>query len=294
MGQKLYAGQASLSLSHFLTRSLSGTRIGVIGAGTMGQALIKGLLARGVSPGAIQAVEADPDTRRRVARRFKIAVSRDAATVASRCEMILLAVKPQQMAEVVESLAPQVTRRHLVISIAAGITLRWFQRRLPGVPLARVMPNLPATVGGACSALTMGRFATARHRRLARGMFEAVGEVVELPERLFNAITAVSGSGPAYLLFLLEAWQEAARLLGVPHEVAQTMIRCTLEGSLRLWQVGGQPPASLIARVASKGGTTEAALRHLDRRKVRAAFIEAVQAAARRSEELAWRESGGR
>jgi pyrroline-5-carboxylate reductase len=267
-------------------------RVGLIGAGTMGQALIGGLLARGVSPRAIQAVEADPETRRRVARRFGIAVGRDAPMPARCCETILLAVKPQQMAEVVESLAPHVTRRHLVISIAAGITLRWLQRRLPGVPLARVMPNLPATVGGACSALTLGRFATARHRRLARAICEAVGTVVELPERLFNAITAVSGSGPAYVFFLMDAWQEAARLLGVPTEVARTMIASTIEGSLRLWQASGQPPASLIARVASKGGTTEAALRHLDRRQVRAAFIEAVQAAASRSAALSVASSG--
>jgi pyrroline-5-carboxylate reductase len=263
--------------------------IGIIGSGKMGQALIKGLLAHGVSRRAIRAADESAAIRAQVRRRFRVSVTNRNAAVARQADVLILAVKPQQLPQALAELSPSLGRRQLVISIAAGITLRWLQRRLPGTAVIRVMPNLPATVGCGFAAMAAGRAATPRHRAIARELFEAVGDVVELPERHFNAITAVSGSGPAYVFFLVHAWERAARSLGLPGNVARRAIRRTLDGSLRLLEGSGEPPEVLIAKVASKRGTTEAALKVLGRRRVLAHFIEALQAAARRSKELAWR-----
>lgn len=267
---------------------LRAQRIGLIGAGTMGQALIKGLLAQGVSPKRLSASDASAAIRRAVKSRFKITVSDENRAIARRCGVLILAVKPQQFAEVVGELAPALSRDHLVISIAAGITLRWLQRRLPGVPIVRVMPNLPATVGCGFAAIALGHAARPAHRAIAQAIFGGVGEVIELPERHFDVITAVSGSGPAYVFFLVRAWEQTAKSLGLPSAVARRAILVTLAGGLVLLDESGISAEELIARVASKGGTTEAALKVLARRHVAAHFGEALRAAARRSRQLAW------
>ena len=269
--------------------TLRGVSIGVIGAGKMGQALINGLRACGVPARAIVAAEADAATRQAVRRRFRIRVTSDVAHVARASDIVMLAVKPQQFPGVVERIAPHLTRRHLVVSIAAGITLRWLHQRLPrGVPVVRVMPNLPATVGCGFSAIAAGAAAGARHRTMVKALCGAVGEAVELPERYFDAITAVSGSGPAYVFLLVQMWEEAARSLGLPARVAHRAIRATLAGSVKLLQASGDPAEELVRKVASKGGTTEAALKVLARRRVPAHFLEALRAASLRSKELSW------
>ena len=260
----------------------------MIGAGTMGQALLTGLLAHRVSRRALCASDASAATRAVIRRRFRIETVEDNLHVARQSNVVILAVKPQQFPQVLASIAGGVTKRHLVISIAAGITLRWLEQRWPGVPIIRVMPNLPATVSCGFSALTVGRWATPRHRAIARTIFEAVGEVVELPESAFDAITAVSGSGPAYVFLLIAMWEEAARALGLSPAIAQRAIRQTLKGSLELWRTRHVTAQQLIEHVASKGGTTEAALKILTQRRVAAYFLEALRAAARRSKQLAW------
>ena len=271
-----------------MTRILRGMTIGIIGSGKMGQALIKGLLAQGIAPAAVCASDADAARRREVRRRFRVWVTDDNGTIGRACDVLVLAVKPQQFPEVVPALERSFRRRPLVVSIAAGVTLRWLEARLPKVPVIRVMPNLLATVGRAFSAIAAGRSATARHRAIARALFGAVGEVVELPERTFDAVTAVSGSGPAYVFFLVRAWEEAARALGLPPVVASRAIRATLAGSGALLEASGTSADTLISQVASKGGTTEAALTVLQRQRVQAHIIEALRAAAKRSKQLAW------
>lgn len=270
-------------------QTLHRTTIGILGAGKMGQALIKGLLAQGLSKRALRAADPNRSIRRHVARRFGIAVSPGNADVIRRADVVILAVKPQQLPEVIAQITPHLAHRPLVISIAAGIRLRWLQRRLRGVPVVRVMPNLAATVGCGFAAIAPGTTARARHRRITQAIFQAVGDVVELPERHFDAITAVSGSGPAYVFFLVQAWEAAARSLGLPPAVASQAIRRTLEGSARLLNESGEEAATLVGKVASKGGTTEAALRVLARRRMQTHFIEALRAAARRSKTLSWR-----
>ena len=260
--------------------------IAFIGAGKMGQALIRGLLTSGVARAHLTAADADAGIRRAAAKAFRIRVTADNAAAARRADVVVIAVKPQQLPEVLPALARVIRRRQLVISIAAGTTLRWLQARLPGVPIVRAMPNLPATVGQGFTALARGRHAGARHLATARKIFEAAGTVVDLPERQFDAITAVSGSGPAYVFYLVKCWEDAARSLGMPASAASAAIRQTLVGSVALLESSGLPAEELIRRVASKKGTTEAALNVLARRRVASHFQEAVQAAARRSRAL--------
>lgn len=258
----------------------------MIGAGTMGQALLNGLLAQGMPRRSLGAADAQAKMRETVRARFGVWTTSDNAALTVRSDVIILAVKPQQCPELVRQLAGSLSRRHLVISIAAGVTLRWLDTRLPGVPLVRVMPNLPATVGCGFAGIAAGQGTTRRHRDVALAIFSSVGTVVELPERQLNALTAVSGSGPAYVFFLVEALERAARTLGLPAPVASAAVRRTLEGSARLLAAADVPPAELIRRVASKRGTTEAALKVLERRRVAAHLVEAIRAAARRAQEL--------
>ena len=252
----------------------------------MGQALIKGLLAHRYPRRALTAADPNARTRRDLKRRFQVSVSDDNVSVVRRSTIIILAVKPQQFPSVIAQIAPHLSRRQLVISIAAGIRLRWLASRLPGVPLVRVMPNLPATVGCGFSAIALGGAATARHRAVASALFGAVGEVVELPEQAFDAVTAVSGSGPAYVFFLVEAWERAARSLGLPAAVARQAVHQTLEGSVRLLRASDVPASVLVGKVASKGGTTEAALKVLAARHVARHLAAALRAAAKRSRVL--------
>ena len=265
---------------------LRGVSIGFIGAGTMGQALIQGLMAKGIPRRSLRAADASPETRQMVRRRFRIATADDNAALARWADVVILAVKPQQLADAVSKIEKAAYRGRLVISIAAGVTLRWLRARLPGAALVRVMPNLPSTVGCGFAAVAAGPGTSARHRAIARAIFDAVGVAVEVPERRLNAVTAISGSGPAYVFFLLGAWEQAARALGLPERVGSSAVRRTLEGSLRLLESSGASPEALIRRVASKRGTTEAALKVLAHHRVAAHFVEALRAAANRAEEL--------
>ena len=251
----------------------------------MGRALIAGLRAEGVSGRSILAMDPSAAMRGR-ARRLGVRATADSCEVACTGDVIVLAVKPQQMASVVAELAPCISRRQLVVSIAAGITLRWLHTRLPGVPIIRVMPNLPATVQQGFAAYALGRRATPRHRAIVQTMFGAVGEAMEVPERLLDAVTAVSGSGPAYVFFLARIWETAAVAVGLPRAMARRAVRQTLVGSAKLLASSQTRPEEWIARVASKKGTTEAALRVLAKRGVSRHVIEALAAAARRSKAL--------
>jgi len=330
-------------------KALQGKTVGFIGAGTMGQALLHGLLACGVRPRSL--IASDPrGAIRRSLRRLRVRTTSSNCEIACEADVIVLAVKPQELLSVLDAVGECISRKQLVISIAAGVTRRALQARLPGVPLARVMPNLPATVGLGFAAYALGRHAGTRHRAIVEAIFASVGQAVELPERRLDAVTAVSGSGPAYLFYLAQALEEAARDLGLPRRVAAQAVRQTLLGGAALL-AGGAPtigvgaaprnaehfrdkalgkssramlciagiksPKSLrdfrgrsdfsrecrprwvggptlsaeawMARVASKRGTTEAALQGFARRRVKAHLVEGVRAAARRSQELSCR-----
>ena len=263
-------------------------RIGLIGAGNMGRALLGGLRRRGVPASRLLAADANPAAARAVRRRLGVAnVSID--ELARRCAIVVLAVKPQDLRPVLEQVRRALgarSSRVLVVSIAAGVTLAALQRRLGPVAVIRVMPNLPATVGAGMSAISPGRRATARQRRLARAIFQSVGEVVELPERHLDAVTAVSGSGPAYFFLVCKALTDAGAAHGLPVAVAQRLAVQTALGAARLAARSVEPLEAQIARVASKKGTTEAALKVLRRRRFEHALRAAVSAAAARSREM--------
>jgi pyrroline-5-carboxylate reductase len=251
----------------------------------MGQALITGLIAQGVRPRNLLAADPSGAARARL-QALGVRATGDNCVVACEADVIVLAVKPQEMASVLEDIRRCLTPRQLVISIAAGITLRYLRARLPKSPVIRVMPNLAATVRKGFAAYACGRSTTPRHRAVVQAVLGAVGEAVELPERLLDAVTAVSGSGPAYVFLLAQMWEAAAVALGLPAAVAKRAVRQTLAGSVELLAGDRLTPQEWIARVASKKGTTETALRVLAKRKVGRHFAEALRAAVRRSRAL--------
>lgn len=261
--------------------------IGVIGCGNMGSALIGGMLNRRfIAPGRLTAWDPDAGRLRRVRRAFHIDSARSNREVA-RANLILLAVKPQQVEEVLRRIAPHLSHRPLLVSIAAGISTRFIERRIKdSVPVVRVMPNTPALVGSGVSAVAKGRFALARDLRLIKRIFSCVGEVVEVPERWMDAVTAVSGSGPAYFFYLMEELIQAGVGLGLPPKAAAALVLATAVGAAKLAVSSGESPALLRARVTSKGGTTEAAFRVFARGKLGKVLRAGVRAACARSREL--------
>lgn len=264
-------------------KSLRTLRIGVIGAGNMGQALIRGLRASGVSPARLMAVEANPAARRHLRARYRLTAS-SLSTMVQCADVIIVAVKPQDIAPVLAEVRH--ARNILLISIAAGVPCSTIERLTGRLPVVRVMPNLPATVGAGISAIVGGRHATSAHRAIAKAIFSCVGDVVELPERLFDMVTAVSGSGPAYYFVVCKALCDAAIRAGMPSSVARHLAVQTALGSARLAISSDDTLEALIAKVASKKGTTEAALTVLRRRNFAGILEAAVAAAARRSRQL--------
>jgi len=271
-----------------LTPALRGKTIAIVGGGNMGQALLQGLFATGVPASRLLVVEANPAARAGVVARFRVQATGLEQAV-ERADLVMLAVKPQDMMPVLQaarSAAEARRLRPLFVSIAAGLQLKALERVLRRCPVVRVMPNLPAKVGCGVSALAGGRWAAAAHLKMARAVFASVGEVVEVPERLFDVVTAVSGSGPAYIFLILEALRDAGIRGGLSKTVAERLAVRTALGSAQLVEALGVPLETLIAQVASKGGTTEAALRVFKARGLASIIQAGVGAASRRSREL--------
>lgn len=266
-------------------------RLGVIGCGNMGSALIRGLVQSRLLPaGRILAWDSDAGKLRALARKLKIRAGRSNREVAGSSSTLLLAVKPRQMEAVLREVRPALGHRPLVISIAAGIPTRWIERRVGrGVPVVRVMPNTPALVGKGISAIVPGRSARPAHGRAAGRILACVGQVVPLQERHMDAVTAVSGSGPAYFFFLMEQMVEAGVKLGLKRPVARRLTLATAAGAAELACCSREDPAALRARVTSKGGTTEAAFKVFQRRRLGGILQEGVRAAGRRSRALSGR-----
>jgi pyrroline-5-carboxylate reductase len=258
-----------------------------IGGGNMASAVIGGLLRKGWQSGAITVVEVAAPARAQLESRLKVktAPAIDAAAADAAC--IVLAVKPQQMRAVALELAP-LLREQLVVSIAAGIRLADLSRWLGGYSrIVRVMPNTPALVLSGVSGLCAAPDVSAEDRGAAERILGAVGATVWLErEDQLDAVTAVSGSGPAYVFYFIEALEGAATELGLPEDAARKLALQTFAGAVRLALEAGESPAELRARVTSRGGTTERALLALDSDGVKSAIARAVRAAAERSREL--------
>jgi pyrroline-5-carboxylate reductase len=262
-------------------------KITFIGGGNMASAMIGGLIAQGWRAADFQVVEIAGEARARLERQFAVKTwaALDAAAAAADC--VLLAVKPQQMREVARELRVLLTSQ-LVVTIAAGIRLADLGRWLGGYArLVRVMPNTPALVRAGMSALYAAAGVSAAEKSRAEAILNAVGTTVWVEtEDLLDAITAVSGSGPAYVFYFIEALDRAAQDLGLPPETARRLALETFSGAARLALSGPEPVATLRQRVTSKGGTTERALQSMAGDGVMDAIVRAVRAAAERSREL--------
>jgi len=274
-----------------VAETLQDTRIGIIGAGAMGGALAAGLLASGISPAAIRAADPDPDRRRTLEEEQGIRCGADNRELVDESGLVVLAVKPKQVTEVLRDLGgaenPSLARP-LWVSIAAGVSLSSLAADLPaGARLVRSMPNTPALVGEGATAFVANAEATEADRAAARLLFEAVGTAWEAPEEeLLDAVTGLSGSGPAYVFLLLEALGEAGVEMGLPPDAASALATQTVLGAARLALESGRHPADLKAQVTSPGGTTIAGLERLEAAGFRSAIRDAVKAATRRSREL--------
>ncbi len=265
--------------------------IGFIGGGNMARSLIGGLLARGVAAARIHVCEPQAAARAALAADFGVAVSADASAAAT-ADLIVLAVKPQVMREVCTALGPLTgARRPLVVSIAAGVRIaqitRWLGRALPVV---RAMPNTPALLGAGITGLCPGPGADAADAARAAAVLSACGEVVAIDdEAMMDAVTAVSGSGPAYFFLLIEALEAAGIAQGLPADTARRLAVATAEGAAKMAAAGASTPARLREQVTSPGGTTAAALAVFEAEGLRATVARAVAAAAARGRELSAR-----
>jgi pyrroline-5-carboxylate reductase len=261
--------------------------VAVLGAGKMGEALLSGLLRGGRAPGDLFFTERHPERRTALENRYGVR-GVDTAEAARQAETLLIAVKPQEMDALLDELGPAATASNLVISIAAGITTAFIEARLAtGVPVVRVMSNTPALVDEAMSAVAAGAHASEEHLEHAEKLLRAVGKVVRVPESQLDAVTALSGSGPAYFFYLVEAMIDAGILLGLPRAIAADLIVQTAVGAAVMLRDSGEHPVQLREAVTSPGGTTIAAIRELENHGVRAALLAALEAARDRSRELA-------
>jgi pyrroline-5-carboxylate reductase len=261
----------------------------LVGGGNMGEALIAGLLRSGHwKPSQITVCDIRHDQLAHLQLRYKIRASADNRWAAREADIILLAVKPQQITHVLEDVGPVIRSSQLVLSIAAGVPTAFMERQLAkGVPVVRIMPNTPALVGEGAAAVARGRWAKPVHETIARTIFETVGSVVSVSEKDLDAVTALSGSGPAYLFYLAEAMQEAGSRMGLAAHIADGLVRQTLRGAGQLLAQSHEEPRTLRQRVTSPGGTTEAAIKILEQTRVKASFTKAIQRAQRRARELA-------
>lgn len=269
--------------------------IAFIGGGNMARSLIGGLLGQGIGKDSIRVSEPDQGRREELTRDFGVVATADNTVAAEGVETLVLAVKPQVMPEVVRAIGPSLSsRRALVISIAAGIRIGDLARWL-GVPAAvvRAMPNTPALIGSGITALVRGPGVDDAEAARAEALLAAAGETLWLADEvLIDAVTAVSGSGPAYVFALMEAMEAAGIAQGLPAAVVRQLVVSTVLGAARMAHEGGEPPAVLRQRVTSPKGTTAAALEVLAAGNFAPLVGEAIAAATRRGGELA-RELGG-
>jgi pyrroline-5-carboxylate reductase len=258
-----------------------------IGGGNMASALIGGLIGQGWSAGHVCVVEIAEDARRALSQRYGVAVGAQPPQPIPGDAVVLLAIKPQQMRQAAQALRPHLAGQ-LVVTIAAGIRTRDLSRWLGGHQrLVRVMPNTPALLRAGVSALFAMAGVDAPDRQCAESILAAVGPTLWVErEELMDAVTAVSGSGPAYVFYFMEALMQAGRELGLSEAAARVLTLETFHGAALLARQGDEPPAVLRERVTSKGGTTERALRVLEEQGVRERLVDAVKQAAARSREL--------
>lgn len=271
------------------------TRIGIIGGGNIGEALLSGIIGDGTDPKSV--IVADPTAARleQLKEKYGLVTTEDGQEAADGADFLFICVKPDIVPVVLESVADTVEKNDnetVIVSVAAGVTIGAMEALLPaGTPVVRVMPNTPMLVGKGASALAGGRFAEDSHVDAVQEIMSATGTVVKVKEKDIDAVTAVSGSGPAYFFMVTEAMIDAGVNLGLPRPLAQELAIATAEGAATMMaqgqsEEGGDDPVTLRTKVSSPGGTTSAATRTLDEEGLRRAFYKAMEACKKRSIEL--------
>jgi pyrroline-5-carboxylate reductase len=267
----------------------SSVTVAVIGAGKIGEVLLSGLLRSGWPAERLLATVRRPERATELSERYGIRVVDTAAAVAS-ADVLAISVKPQDASGLMDELGPLIEAGsgHLLVSLCAGLPTGFFAKWLPdGTPVVRVMTNTPALVDEAMSAISPGAYATGEHLALAEEMFAPLGRTIRVPESQQDAVTALSGSGPAYFYYLVEAMTDAGILLGLPRQVAHDLIVQTAIGSAIMLRDSGEHPVKLREAVTSPAGTTINAIRELENHGVRAALLAALEAARDRAREIA-------
>ena len=263
-------------------------KIAFIGGGNMATALIAGLAGQLTGAGSLHVVDPNAEALERLASQYGVSTAGAIDVQVAGAEVIVLAVKPQQMREVAASLAPRLGNQPLLLSIAAGIRIADLSRWLAGYTrIVRAMPNTPALIAMGITGMVAGDGVDAAQRQAADQVMAAVGQTVWLEdEALIDPVTAVSGSGPAYVFYFLEAMQQAAREMGLDDEQGRKLALSTFLGAAQLAAQTGEPVETLRQRVTSKGGTTHAAISSMERLGVKEAIVAAMKAAADRGREL--------
>jgi len=262
-------------------------QVAVLGGGVMGETLLSALLTAGWTPEQVEVTEREEQRAGALAERYGVPTGSSNAEAAARADVVLLAVKPNVVGSVLDEIRPVLSAGALVVSVAAGLPIASYEQRLAqGTPVVRVMPNTPAVVGKGASTIAAGTHANAGHLALVEKMLAATGLVLRVAEKDMDAVTAISGSGPAYAFYVIDAMAEAGVLLGLSRDVATRLAVATVEGSAALAAQTGDHPAVLRERVSSPGGTTVAAVQVLDAHGVRAGVVAAAEAARDRSREL--------
>lgn len=265
------------------------TRLAIIGGGVMGEALLSRLLVQKIyAPDEVMVSEPQAQRREALTQQYGVQVTGENQSVLA-TEVLLLAIKPQVFDGVVREIlqgADRIEGSPLVLSILAGVPLSRLQGAFPQSPVIRAMPNTPATVGAGMTAIAPGASVQPTHLEQARQIFQAVGDVVEIPESLMDAVTGLSGSGPGYVAIAIEALTDGGVAAGLPRAVAARLALQTVWGTAQLLRESGMHPAELKDRVTSPGGTTITGIAELERSNFRSALIEAVRAACTRSKEL--------
>jgi pyrroline-5-carboxylate reductase len=271
---------------------LDSKKMGFIGGGNMGEALIKGLIGSGlVESNRILVNDISQERLQHLHSAYRVQIVTSHLELARSVDVILLAVKPQQVGEVLAEIRGGLEHLPLLISIAAGVQLATLEEGLgQPVPVVRVMPNTPALVLAGASALSAGTHATSEHMSIARILFEAVGQVVEVNEAHMDAVTGLSGSGPAYIFMVMEALIDAGVLLGLSRPVARDLAVQTTLGTAKLLSESGAHPATLKDQITSPGGTTIHGLAVLEKGGLRGMLMDAVAVATKRSRELGRKE----
>jgi pyrroline-5-carboxylate reductase len=268
--------------------SLKGKRVGFVGGGNMGEALIRGLLGTNLlTPDLLAATDVRAERTAQLTKQFGIIAHSDNARLVREADVVILAVKPQIMAGVLGEIAAAVTARHLLISIAAGVATATIRTALgKDARIIRVMPNTPALVLQGAAAVAKGKGLGPDDLAIAEEIFGAVGRVVVLDEELMDAVTGLSGSGPAYVAIVVESLADGGVKMGLDRATAMTLATQTVLGTAQLLLETGMHPGSLKDMVSSPGGTTIAGISALEEGGIRATFIRAVERATQRSREL--------